>query len=149
MATIEEEIAAVEGRLTELKNLKRAQDELLRESIVPVYKYTFAPVGDGYGRFTVGGDHTWWRLSGEVQNEEQLRSVGRSVNNGGMNYLRCDLTGRFVLQDGGGVIFLTFDHRGSFSERNEEGWEALEDFAEQNPDGGDVTEIVERYRYSS
>lgn len=132
----ENEIAALEAKLAELRRAESARLAELAKSVKPVYEFRLELDTRGYDR-VFDDACTMYQLNGRVTNKPELEAVGaRSHFEGGMRYVFNGATGKFICSVGGGSIFLS----------SVEGWAELSEFVRRNPEGGDVSEIVSRRR---
>lgn len=142
---IDSQVEALEQRIRMLR--KQQSDELAerRKAVSPVYAFTLILVEDSWGRLA-DDSCCWYELRGQVLNVRELEAVGARPFEGAMRYLFNRLSGRFVVSGGGGSIFLhlTPDWRGNV---DTEAFAELAEFVVNNPQGGMVTDIVERYRH--
>lgn len=147
----------LEAKLADLRNqVKEAEREVNRErdlvkkSITPIYRFTLAPAEHRTHHEILDDAIVLVRLEGVVENAEAMREVGADPFQGGMTYFFNKLSGKIVTSEGGGNIWLSTD--ASFSRSTEEREDArktfdvLSKFLVENPEGGDVTEIVMSHR---
>jgi hypothetical protein len=135
VAEIREELRAAEAR-------EAAEQAARRDAVKPVYKFTLTPEAS---RFDKIYDPTivLFKLAGTVTNKAELEAVGAKPDEGGIAYLFNTENGRFVMRTGGGRLWLT--GKNSFEEDTDV-LQELADYLTDNPTGGDVTEIVTRFR---
>ena len=129
-------VAELESMLAEARRVEQAAAKARREAVVPEYRFTVEPASDNWDRLH---DNTcrFYRLIGEITNEEALREVGAMVPQGGaMKYVYNSGTGKIVCAVGGGTSWPLTD----------EGWGLIGDLIAVNPNGGDVTWIVNQFR---
>lgn len=136
-----DEIQALEARLRELRQEEQREAEERRNAVKPTYQFLLTPIKERHTTF--GGDQLFdddcrlYHLEGTVTNKEELEAVGHRYHfEGGMRYVFNAATGKFACAVSGGSVFLS----------SKEGWKALSEYVDYNPDGGDVTEIVTKYR---
>ena len=130
-------VAELEAELREARAREAEAKRAARDAVQPVYQFTLTPEEPHQTWQPIFDDTcTLWKLSGKVLNADELKSVGKSPFEGAMKYVHNGATGLFVTSVGGGSIFL----------KSRAGWLALSDFLVSHPEGGDVTEIVTRYR---
>jgi hypothetical protein len=138
-----DEQLAAEARLAQVRlEALRAEEnyrkEGRRKAVKPVYEFTLTPSNKPYDKI-FDPSCRLYELSGRVTNKAALAESGQSVNllfEGGMKYIFNGATGKFVMSTGGGSIFMSC----------QEGWDTLSNFILRNPEGGDVTVLVEVHR---
>lgn len=140
MSRIEE----LEAKLAQLRQEEADRARALRESVTPRYTYMLVPHSESWDKIA-DPSCRWYRLEGVIINTPELNAVGAAIPAaGGMNYLFNTLSGRFVISGGGGTVYLNLN--GRFGPPDTEAFQELEAFVAEHPEGGDVTEIVERGR---
>lgn len=141
---IDEKIGELETQLAQLRQRRLDERRALMESVIPQFRYTLELVIRPHDR-VADPSCEWYRLEGKVTNREELEAVGRTVHEGGMDYLFNRLSGRFVLSSGGQVFLNLTD--GTFGKADRQAFDELEAVVRKNPGvGGDVTDIVNRAR---
>lgn len=134
-AEVREELAALELAEREALNERRKTTKVL-------YRFTLVPDGQNYRAREVWDDTCLvYTLRGDVLNEDECREVGIVARGGSGSYLWNAGTQRIVTALGGGTFFIptwNADPRPCVAE--------LGAFLAANPDGGDVTAILERHR---
>jgi hypothetical protein len=124
----------------ELREARALEDEERRErakATKAVYQFTLKRVRDEAAWHPVYDDFCLlYRLTGKVLNVAELKSVGKIPFEGSMLYLFNGATGRFAAAISGGSIFTS----------DPNAFEDLSTFVADHAEGGDVTEIIERYR---
>jgi hypothetical protein len=128
-------VAEIRAELAAALQAETAEKEALAKATQPVYKFTLELVTDNWDKIF---DPTCsvYKLIGEVLNKDELKAVGKVPFEGAGRYLFNGATHRFVMAVSGGSYFVS--HPDCFAE--------LSDFVVYHTDGGDVTEIVNRYR---
>ena len=141
---MDNEIARLEQELRDAK--KRASDEMAarKAEVEKVYRYTLSIDTKPYD---VMLDDTVlkYRLEGEIVNLDQCIEAGYSESElkvGGHTYLFNTLSSRFICGIGGGYVYLGFDR----DEGTRERFERLAEWVVDNPEGGDVTDLVNELR---
>lgn len=84
----------------------------------------------------------FYELHGEVMNRDEAKLVGHPdfvMTDAGMRYVYNGMTGKFICSTSGGTIYVSGDGA-------DETFSELSEFIHDNPDGGDVTAIVEAHR---
>lgn len=138
-------IAELERQIAELRQADLAAMEARRQLVKPSYVFTLEPVHTTGYRKSADPHCCWYRLTGTVTNKPELEEVGIHPFEGGMDYLFNELSGRFVISGGGGSVWLHLTpHYGE--ESDDAAFKELEAFIKGSPLGGEVTEIVNRYR---
>jgi hypothetical protein len=136
MRSIEE----IKTELAAAIEAERIDKEIKQMAVVPIYEYTLYQDTASYRVNEIfDSSCKLYLLTGKVLNHKEMRAVGKTPFEGSMAYLFNTLSGNFVMAVGGGSIFIS----------NREGWLALSEFVSTHPHGGDVTEIVEKYRTTS
>lgn len=137
----------LEAELATLRQQEKDEVKARRESVKPAWAFILAPHTDRYDKIA-DPSCRWYRLEGVITNSEEYHEVGATKpQEGGMNYLFNTLSGRFVISGGGGTIYISLTGDSIFGRAADtEAFGALEAFIRENPEGGDVTEIVERGR---
>jgi hypothetical protein len=151
MSNLDNEIKTLEATL---KDLKKKRDEERREkqnSVKPIYRFTLSPDSDHWHMEDMQDDSLKFvRLEGIVTNQNEMEAVGNAVFQGGMTYIFNRLSGKIAMAIGGGNVWLST--RPMFSKSDEEResarktFDLLSAFLRDNPEGGDVTEIVTKHR---
>jgi hypothetical protein len=150
-------VERLEAELRQAREAESAERERLRAATPIVMRFTLVP-DERPGRDELWDDTCrWYYLEGEVVNAEEAAAAGHKVadHSGGMAYLFNTLSGKFVMSSGGGRVWITgkrWAWTGGPNVRDE--WEAsaqralthLAGFVKANPEGGDVTEIIETHR---
>jgi hypothetical protein len=136
MRSIEE----VKAELAALEKIEKEKRVALQLATKPLYRFMLIPEIQSY-RLKELMDPTCklYILNGKVLNAEEMRTAGNTPFEGSMSYIYNTLSRSFVIGVGGGSIFL----------QNPEGWSVLSEFVSMNPQGGDVTFIVNQYRSSN
>lgn len=142
--SLEEELEIAEQKVADLK-LRISQEKLaLQETVKQEYRYTFLPPERPVYDKVYDDSLVWFRLEGICVNKAECEAVGHwSFFEGGMNYLYNTLTHKIVMTAGGGSI-----HMGGFrgDEGNEEAMQILSDYLTANPNGGDITKLVNAWK---
>jgi hypothetical protein len=130
--------------LRESEAAERKDAEAAKAAFVPVFRFTLLPDDreNNFNRLFEGSGCMYYRLHGEVMNSFEAKAVGATVEGGGASYLYNTLNNRFVGIMGGGRLWLS---NGAFAE-DEDAWKELSKFIEGRPQGGDVTDLVNRFR---
>jgi hypothetical protein len=149
MRSVEE----IKAELAEAQAVADAEKKALRDAVKPIWQYTITPEKsrDSFDRIW---DETIvaYKLSGEVINKDEYLAAGNSelsIHSGGMRYLFNTGTGKLIGATGGGTIFIS----GGFGRKNDEA-EAMvvhriNMFLGENPQGGDISQIVTEFREST
>ena len=130
--------------LREAEAAERKAAEDAKAAFVPVFTFTLTPDArqGGFDRLFEGSGCTYYRLHGTLVNADEAKAVGSTVEGGGASYLYNELNNRFVGIMGGGRLWLS---NGAFAE-DEDAWKALSGYIKDNPEGGDVTNLVNDFR---
>jgi hypothetical protein len=147
--TIEE----IEKELEEARAIQEAERQLKRDAVKPIWEYTVTP--------SARQDLTWdpiydktiraYDLVGRVTNEDECKAAGHpdfALRGGGMRYLFNTGTGRLIGPTGGGTIYLSTGWgMGKRSDKDlEVAVTAISQFLVDHPKGGDITEIITKFR---
>jgi hypothetical protein len=152
---IETRIAELQAELKVATANAQVEREALRKATKRRWKFTFAPANDRQYSFSKNRDALMelWYLQGEVVNREECTAAGWSddtTRTGGMGYWFNRASGHIAFNSGGGNIYI---NDGSFrgeAEANADAeivFKALEQFIIDNPQGGDVTDIILAQRH--
>lgn len=111
-----------------------------------IWKYTISPQDERHDRVYDDTCRLFY-LSGDIVNKEEAHAAGHYTDrsHGGMTYLYNKATKKIVCSLGGGTIFI----RSGFGEPKDAEIEVVEkinQFLVENPEGGDITEIVTAFR---
>lgn len=142
--SVDTDIARLEKQLEELRAQRRAEMQAKMDAVTPLFTFTLTPVTDHW-RESADPACRWYELRGTIQNKDECLAVGKKPLDGAMRYLYNTLSGRFVVSNGGGTVWLKLGHEFG-GEPDVEAWTELEAFVKDYPEGGDVTPIVDRYR---
>jgi hypothetical protein len=124
-------VVEIEAELAAAKKAEYARLEKEQKAVQPQYVFTLDRVWHNMNHL-MDNNCTLYRLNGKVTNKEELKSVGKIPFEGGMTYVYNNLSGRFVIAIGGGSIFTS----------KSEVFRLLNKFIDQNPNGGDVTHLM-------
>jgi hypothetical protein len=122
----------VRAELTRLEHEEKLAREARRAATVPVYKYSIRrPIDDWitkhvYGRFDV------YSVIRTCENEAECKAVGRLIAIGSMAYVYCQVNHIIVCPVSGGLSMIN----------NAEQAYAVGAFIHENPDGGDITHLL-------
>lgn len=150
MTEIDQEIADLRSRLKDAEKRRDQEIKEKRESVKPVYRFTLAPSPIKPYHEILDDTIILVRLDGVVINAEEMKEAGNDPFQGGMTYYFNKGTGKIVTSTGGGNVWLSTDS--TFSRDEEEREDArktfglLSEFMVKNPEGGDVTDIVQTHR---
>jgi hypothetical protein len=156
MVQIEQELAELRERERQLRDEAAEAKEALRRSVERKMSYVFYPADSQQYRHDRLWDDSckYYILRGVVLNRAELTEAGwsdRDLGDGQMKYLFNTLSKRLVMHVGGGQVYFSEPWPGQRTD--EEGMRAfhetldeLSDFLANNPEGGDVTEIINWFR---
>lgn len=113
----------------------REMKEKEQKTVKPQYKFTLS-VRMFQHELIFDNSCVTYTLLGGVTNKEELRKVGKAAFEGAMGYIYNKMTQRFVMAISGGARFV----------EDEECWAELSTFIAENPNGGDVTHIISKYK---
>lgn len=130
-------VEQIKAELYEAQKREEQTTRMRRDAVVPEYQYTISPSENKWDRIY---DPTCalYHLEGKVLNADELRAVGKTPFEGGMNYLWNGITHSLVCAVGGGSVFI----------KDQEVHDELGQFIYANREGGDVTHIIEHYKKS-
>jgi len=144
----------------ELKALRqrKADERKARLEATPIKMlYTFAP-STKQPSFEEVYDNSikFYRLEGIITNRKEAEEAGHNLEHagqGGMTYLYNTVSGRIIMNIGGGQVHLG-GARWAYGKEDTGAVQAsmlraiaeLEEFIAVHPDGGDVTDIVVRHK---
>jgi len=144
----------LEAELRRIKQEEAEQARLLREATPIRMKFTLEPSVDKH--YEVYDEScALYKLTGEVTNEEEAIAAGHQktfLSGGAVTYVYSKLSRKLIMHVGGGTIYVSkgwgsksdVDHNRPSSA--EIAMAELSEFVSLNPQGGDVTEIVQRHR---
>lgn len=138
--TTTEKVARLRAELNAAEQVVKAEKQIAMDAVQPRYEFLVAPVTDNFDR-VYDDSVVKYRIEGIVKNMTELEAAGHTrVHSGGMTYLYNTLSGKFITTVSGGSYYVP-------TELNPEFLGEVGEFVKQNPKGGDITEIVERYRH--
>lgn len=128
---------------------KQASDEARakRESVVPQYTYSVLPVDDKFERI-YDPSVAYYRVEGTCQNQAEIDAVGGKSFTGGMNYLFNSASGSIIGAFGGGTIHIGGKGFSRVSPEVDVTIARVSAFIVANPEGGDITSIIEDHNAS-
>lgn len=127
------------ARKTRLK-IDAAKEEA-KKSIKPVVTYSISPYTSTLRSDTIyDPEVVRYEVKAKCHNLDALAEVGVNWQGGGMVYLFNRATNRLIMGHGGGYIYL---------KKSPEMWAEVSAFIVAHPEGGDITEIVEKYAHIS
>lgn len=141
---IKSKIEALRAELQHAERIAESDRRAAIDAFIPQYRFTLKPA---HASFDCLWDPTIlvYYLRGEMLNAEDLKALGGSPFEGGMAYYYNTSTNRIMGPAGGGSIFIAQNAWGSrdLTPEDKAKLQALADFIADNPDGGDVTAIVD------
>lgn len=139
-------VAELEAELKAARDAERAAKEAHRKRVPVQWKFTIKPMEQrlSSSSFDELYDDTcvFYYLQGEIVNLDEAKTAGHVVSpshNGGMRYLYNTLTHRIVCSVSGGTIFVS-------GEGALRCMALISSFLAWNPEGGDITAIVNEHR---
>jgi hypothetical protein len=148
---MQQTIAELEAQIAALKKAEREALEKQRMSVLPRFTFTFT-ISPEARRWNCVADDSGvevFNLVGTLANEAELQAVGASTERlgGAMSYFvnTATPTPRIVCSTGGGRVWIKSARWGLTPEQMIEAQgmtRALEAFLTENPEGGDVTELM-------
>jgi len=138
-------IDALRAELKALEEQEEKDKKTRRAAVKRVWRFVLVPSKSGSLHQIRDSAVVRYRLEGTVVNAEELKAVGNSEDfyrTGGMNYLFNTATGRIIMSEGGGNIYIPDGRWGDSAIDAEQTFAKLDAFLATNPDGGDVTEII-------
>lgn len=145
--SINDRITELENELKAVRELARMESEALRESVVPEYVYTVAPIDDKFDRI-YDESVVQYRIEGVCTNKEACEAVGRQTHTGGMTYLFNRASGKIIGAFGGGTVFISGRGFARHTDEVDATMLKLSAWIDANPAGGDITKIIEAHRAS-
>jgi hypothetical protein len=119
----------------------------LKDATPIVWRFTIAPATTSHHEVF---DETCvlYVIAGEVANKEEATSVGHLITGEGrMVYVFNTLSGKLVMDIGGGTVYVS---KGWGRDKSEDAFkktmQELSEFIVANPNGGDITDIINRHR---
>jgi hypothetical protein len=147
---IDQEIADLRSRLKDAEKRRQQEMDEKKKSVKPIYRFTLTPSKIKPYHEILDDSIVLFRLEGIVENAEEMREVGADPFQGGMDYYFNTLSGKIVTSTGGGNVWISTDSVFSRQEGEREHarltFNLLSRFLVKNPEGGDVTEIVQNHR---
>ena len=145
--SITDRIAELEAELKATRELARMEAEALRESVVPEYRYTVAPIDDKFDRI-YDESVVQYRIEGICTNQEAVDAVGGKSFTGGMTYLFNKASGKIIGAFGGGSTFISGRGFTRHTEEVDVTIAKISAFIVLYPAGGDITLLIEEHRAS-
>lgn len=136
---IEEELRAAKARdAADKKALAKATPILMRYEIGVSARHLFDRIYDN--------QVCLYTIRGICVNLDTATAAGHNVRTGAMDYLFNKATGKIIMSYGGGYVYVD----GGFGNRNNPisvaTFDEINAFLAVNPEGGDITKIVVRYK---
>lgn len=152
MTSIEEMRAQLHAAEQELKQ-READERKAEMAATPiVWRFTIKPATNRSFQEMYDDSCLLYRLNGEITNRDEAKAAGHpdhDLRAGGMDYIFNTLSGKIVTGVGGGTIWVGHgwgnDKRADSARAT---MEAISQFIADNPEGGDITGIVEQHRNS-
>lgn len=140
-------IEEIEAELREAKRQQKLAQEQLAATVPPKYVFTVEPVKN---------PNSWDRLfddtmklyviSGTCVNREESATAGNYVApDGSMRYVYNTRTYKLVCSVGGGTSYVSRWHFDG-TDYEAETMQKISDFLLHQPEGGDITDIIEAHR---
>jgi hypothetical protein len=145
-------IQEIRAELAEAEKAEKLELERLKEAFPPIWQFTIKPAAPrSFSSTDELYDDTcrFYELEGEVINREEAAAVGHTelfMRGGGMTYVYNTLSHRIICATGGGTIYISRPWSIRDDTSAQETMEEVNAFLLENPEGGDITEIVERHR---
>ena len=143
----EDQIKEHEDEIKRLKRLAADELELRRATVVPEWKYTILLSDSKWDRLYDDSVQRF-TLEGMMVNREEWEAVGNAsghFGDGGHDLLFNTHSGKIICMTGGGTIHIGFGR----DKKDTEHLIAIQElglFLQSNPEGGDVTHIVNEYK---
>jgi hypothetical protein len=148
--TYDQRVAKLERQLSELRAEKAEADKARREAVPVIMQYTISKLHPEDREYRDVYDDTarLYKLEGRVVNKEEAEAVGHRPFTGAMVYVYSTVTKKIIMATSGGTIFISagWTHRGPSLAAATAAFEEVNAFLAENPDGGDITEIVTRFK---
>jgi hypothetical protein len=149
-------VEEIQAELREAEAAAKAAAEAKRKAVTPVWEYTIRPseraltqaFGEPYWDDTIVA----YYLNGRVVNEEECKAAGWSdtmISTGGMDYLFNTGTGKLIGGTGGGRVYLSAPwgkNQKAAKAALAEAVREINAFLTAFPQGGDITDIIVRFR---
>jgi hypothetical protein len=139
----------------ELRAAELAEDEAKKSALksTPIkWKYTVYPV-EAERHFHEVYDDTCrlYKIDGAVANLDEAKAAGHpefNLRGGGMIYVFSNLSKKLIMATGGGTMYISSHSWGNEvrEQSAQETADQISEFLAENPDGGDITEIITRHR---
>lgn len=130
-----------ELRAAKLERAEARQAE--RDAVVVEWTYGVRPTERAHHK-SYDESCVYYDLFGTVVNKTEAEAAGHNINDGSMAYLFNTLSGKIVGDTGGGTVYIGFQR--DWDDAHMAAINALGEFLDEHPEGGDVTEIVETYK---
>ncbi len=142
-------VAELREQLRDAEERESAERKAKMEATPIVWRYTILPANDPWQE-VYDDSCLLYELKGEITNADEAKAAGRpdhSIRPGGMTYVFNKLSGRIVTSTGGGTIFVSGRYGGeSKKAAAQEAMRQISRFLRDNPNGGDITEIIKNYK---
>jgi len=130
------ELEQLKARVKQLEQQEKEKLKKIQDQLKPVYRFTIRPTEDHWTTIH-HQDYCLVNLQGECLNiEEYTKNSLSPPMQGGMNYLYDAIRGSIICKTGGGCIWF----------QKTETAIKLGKFLLANPEGGDVTDIINEER---
>lgn len=140
-------IDEIRAELAEAEAREKEERQRIRNSVQPQVRFTVFVPQDTHVSGRIWDDTiTVYRVEAEVLNKKELKEVGRSADEGGMSYYFNTLTGKLICPTSGGTLYFHSFSKREDTEASEVARGEIEAFIAENPEGGDITSIIEKYK---
>jgi hypothetical protein len=133
-------VEQLRAKLREAEAREAAEAKERADSVQPVVTVEIRPADrEAYAWREIYDDAvTLWTVEATLQNEAELKAVGKEHRVGSMTYYFNTATGRLVTSVGGGYVYL---------KKSREQWDEVSAFIVAHAEGGDITELVTKYAH--
>ena len=138
----------LEAALNRIKDQEAAERLKALEATPPIWQFVIEPDDDKFDQ-VYDDSVIKYRIEGIVINKEEAEAAGHDIRTGGMTYLYNTLSKKLIMSIGGGHVWISRRNWYKETEVDEAGvvaWEAVERFIDEHPEGGDITDIISKYR---
>ncbi len=124
-------------RLAEI--VEENERQAVRDRIKPKHSFSIKPVvvqrHTGFHDRILDPTIRIYTLTGVITNLQECEAAGHQfLRNGSMSYLFNTGTGKIVMAHGSGTLYI--------DESDTETWKRLNKFISENPNGGDITDLM-------
>lgn len=138
IAQLESMLRKARQREADAKDIKKAETPIIWQFTIELNDDKWDTLWDK--------DSCFYKIRGRVLNEEEAKAVGHHVGfTGDMKYVYNMLNHKIVCAVGGGTSFINGGHNGEDASARQ-AFDELNEFLIENPEGGDITHIVNAHK---